>query len=96
MVNRAEERLYEPEEIFRHMWGTGIDELPRNRGRSACRAAELMVEKHCQSLDDRELRMVLESLEVRTVYHAYYLELLYAEQEAAENELLRRLGRGPE
>ena len=56
----------------------------------------MMVEKHCQSLDDRELRMVLESLEVRTVYHAYYLELLYAEQEAAENELLRRLGRGPE
>lgn len=57
--------------------------------------AEMMVEKHCQILKDRELRMVLESLEVRTVlvYHAYYLELLYAEQETAENEFLRRLGR---
>lgn len=96
MSKKVRESLYEPEEAFRHMWETGMDELPRNRGRSACRAAEMMLKKHCQSLDNRELRMMLEDLEVRTVYHACYLELLYAEQEAAENEFLCRLGRRTE
>ena len=31
MVKKAGESLYEPEEVFRHMWETGMDELPRNR-----------------------------------------------------------------
>ena len=66
MVKKAGESLYEPEEVFRHMWETGMDELPRTCGRSACRAAEMMLKKHCQSLDNRELRMVLNSVYTRS------------------------------
>jgi len=82
--------LFAPEDLFRRLWGYGLCESLRGRGRIACDSAGKTLKKHCQALSTEELYCYLDDLEIRVIYYAYFLELLYAEQEAAEEEFHNR------
>ena len=79
-----------PEGVFRRLWFIWDSESPRIRGRIAFCAAEKEVKRYCETLSSQALCQMMTELDTNTAYYAYYLELLYTEQESIGNELSKR------